>query len=364
MTAPINFPPVTMPIPTGASDVVQDRLEVFRRDHCSDINPADMAFMIKEGDTLIGQLNEAAKNEATWLQLLTSLKGKKHAAVYFMWALTKRMASQGKGPLGDLHTAGATRIGQGEPLNDKRIEQFFLACGGATFARDPKNPQELVSVGGDVYQRISSHMKEGLKRSGFKQKGFDLRDLDPVDGHQVKLPAGKRTLLLARQPDHTFYMKMEEHGVPCWSTNENFREWLGHACDYLDTRKKTGPFSSLAPLVARLIKWIWGLPGSTGVKEVGSLPERKEHVTQQIISIFKKFLEDHKVDLPGEEKKEVKKRGLSAMEDVIQDQRLKAELQKEFQDAGVRGSVPEGYKGEIQGNEVLLPNLSLETPRQ
>ena len=49
---------------------------------------------------------------------------------------------------------------------------------------------------------------------------------------------------------------------------------------------------------------------------------------------------------------------------MIRDHQLQAALRKEVIDAGARGRVPEGYEGEIQGDEVLLPNLSLESPRQ
>jgi hypothetical protein len=160
-----------------------------------------MTECIIKGDKLLASL---AKNQPIPDSLKTP-----ESVVNIMWALTKKCDEADK-----LYISGAMRLDT-HPADPVDFEKFINECG-----KDDHS----------VYSRISTHMKENILQ-GEKQRGIDCQGL----------PAGKRTVLFAKQPDGTIYLKMEEHGCPpFWKKGfrnfKNFSEFVGHSTDFIMTR--------------------------------------------------------------------------------------------------------------------------------
>lgn len=136
--------------------------------------------------------------------------------VCVMWYMTALCAKQGK-----LFTNGSIRID--DP--NQKLQKF------------------LEAVAGDkVYERISTHMNENVTNTD-KQKGIDLPGMN--------LPIKARTILFAKQPDGTLFIKMEKRGVPpFWkkgfATLENFKEFVLHSIDFIHSRFRKKSISSFA----------------------------------------------------------------------------------------------------------------------
>lgn len=337
---------LNLPLPTDDSGLERSvqMLEEFRARFCPGIDKSSMKEMINHGELILQDLRGASKNESQWQQLLEKKeKINKEAALCVIWAITKRTACQN-----DLYTHGATRIGGGGEISALHLEQFFRACGGAQFL-----PREQTTelVGGDAYSRISTHMKENVNQ-GALQWGLDLRpeNFSPGKG----LPSAKRTLLFARQPDGTFYMKLEEYGCPPILTKNflrNLRENLGHLWSFIKTR-----FQSVS---------VRGSERDEGSLLPSKLSTKKEHVSP---ALKKEFAEVLKADstLNGSrtfslELAEGSRFGISKMKTILEKRRLlqnvplEGELQKGFDRHKRALSV--GYIGGIKGEEVLLPHL-------
>lgn len=181
-------------------------LEEFRSKYSPDVSPEQMKDYMEQGrelENLLADPNITMK-DVEWLGKQHGLEGIRN----LMWRLTEKAASTD-----ELYTSGAMR----QPDKGGKLNAFILAAGGES-----------------VYSRISSHMKENIKK-GQPQKGVDLTNLG--------LPAGKRTLLFAKQPDGTLYLKMEERGCPpFWKKGfrsvENFTMFAHHTADFAITRFK------------------------------------------------------------------------------------------------------------------------------
>lgn len=343
-----SMPPISPLQPQLAENQVlvrtRERLESFRATHCSGIDAESMNFMIEKGDELIGELQVAARDENEWQRLLSDgEKINKQAAIYLMWALTKKTAEQE-----DLYTEGAIRIGGGAPLTAEKLEQFFLACGGARFQQSSEPIEQRQLTGGDAYFRISTHMHEGMK-GGARHRGLDLGDMPPTESRTIALPAEKRTILFARQADGTFYIKMEAHGVPpFWSKKfrsfKNFGEFFGHAADYIMTRKPIAWLKRKALTIFRQ---------DSGEKPI--LGERKEHVSSNITQTYSRFIRDQGLRVSRNDKKKAMKLGVSTMVASVP---LEHQETLRNQLIGVRGPIPLQYEGGVKGHEILLQNLS------
>lgn len=80
------------------------------------------------------------------------------------------------------------------------------------------------NVGLDWKKEAYDHiMKKKLYGTNKYQYGFDLPN--------IGLPANKRTILFAMEPDGSLYIKMEAHGLG------SFREFVGHTFNFIETRK-------------------------------------------------------------------------------------------------------------------------------
>lgn len=183
-------------------------IEAFRASLSPNVTSREMKDYIQEGNKLMQQLAELPA-DGKMPPALTNPK----SVVAVMWALTNQTAEKGQ-----LYISGAMRVDTGSPEKAKQIEKFFIACG--------QGSQPNTS-----YARISTHMKENLAKGQF-QWGIDIPDV---------LPAGKRSVLFAPQPDGTLFVKMEAHGCPpFWEkgfrTFDNFKEFVGHATDFINTR--------------------------------------------------------------------------------------------------------------------------------
>jgi hypothetical protein len=221
------------------------RLEQFRADHCSNVSQNEMKDYIEGGEQLVKNLTRVMANDNDFNEFLKTNANPK-AAAQLMWFLTNKLAKKDQ-----LFTNGALRLDPKPDLDSAKLEKFLIACG------NKNNPS---------YGRISTHMKETLKQ-GDSQWGLDLRSDD------AKLPAGKQTILFAKQPDGTLYLKMEEHGCPpFWEKGfgslANFREFVGHTFDFIHSR-------------------IEKLKGATTGLGVNGLAKRKEHVPEKIKTEFK-----------------------------------------------------------------------------
>lgn len=215
---------------------------------------------------------------------------------------------------------------------------------------DPNGKLYKFLNSGKAYDRISTHY-EIYQKSGVGQRGFDL-DKD------LKLPAGKHTVLFSNLPDGTTIVKLEEYGCPpFWKKNfrtkKNFNEFLGHAMNF--SKSLTNQEHSFKV----------------------DLPARRENIDKSEVLAFKdamkslRELDKYKLLSQLEEKESVgEEYGTSTM--LLA---LKEEI-KTLEDAGVSESdlasakgvleglskkVAEdrarGYEGGRQGNEVCLPSF-------
>lgn len=208
-TSPIR-PNVDAPLTPGRAQTPGHDIDAFRADHSPNVRPDQMNDYIRLGNQLMQQLAELPKDGK-----MPDHLAKPESVVAIMWALTNQTAEKGQ-----LYISGAMRVDTGIRTREKaeQIEKFFIACGQGT------QPHT-------AYPRISTHMKENLAE-GQKQWGIDIKD---------GLPAGKRSVLFAPQPDGTLFIKMEAHGCPpFWEsgfrTFDNFKEFVGHSTDFITTR--------------------------------------------------------------------------------------------------------------------------------
>ncbi len=346
--------PINGPLSTNSSQSsektdlqkTQERLNKFCEQHCPGVPQEKMHDMIALGGNLVKLMEKAAVNEADWEKFLED-KATPQAAVCLMWYLTSKAAEHN-----DLFTAGAMRVGKGNPIDGAKIEQFLKACGPS-------------------YARISTHMKENLTKAD-AQYGLDLRnDLLPRD-KKLKdgemLPAGKQTILFAKQPDGTLYIKLEEHGCPrFWEkqfrTLTHFQEYVGHAIDYISTR----------PLTQSIKKHAFKVLSKLGLSKdskTDELKTRKEKVPEHIQTSFKKAINSLKNK--NIDKKalinEGKAHGVTRMRKILQDnpdtnegpvsqRQSQRQIALEMLNAHINENKPKGYIGEVRGNEVLLPSL-------
>lgn len=161
------------------------------------ISPEEMEANVNKGEQLAKKIMNGT---------LEAIDYNRDGVKNLMWFLTAKVAQQDK-----LYIGGAMRID--DP--DGKIRKFIEKAGATS-----------------VYPRISTHMKENVL-TGKPQKGLDLRDMG--------LPAGKHTILFAKQNDKTLYIKMEESGCPpFWKTGfvskQNFTEYARHSFQYIKTR--------------------------------------------------------------------------------------------------------------------------------
>lgn len=273
-----------------------------------DGNIADMKGAIAKGEDLASRLSNAkdaeeAKKIGHELQLAD--EGPKSVS-NLMWFLMARAAAQD-----ELYTSGAMRLD--DP--GRKVEAFLRACGG-----------------GDVYPRISTHMKENLK--GASQSGLDLRN----EG----LPAKKNTLLFAGQNDDppTLFLKMEESGCPPFWKKEfrsfhNFTEFARHTADFISTR-----FADPAD---------------------GMEAKKKEHVPKAVqkefeatVRVVGSSLNNQKDDVEALIKKGNTK-GLSEMSKILEGKN--DPIVKDFREknlAVIDKARARGYEGDVKGEEVVL----------
>lgn len=201
---------------------VHANMEKLRQEYHPQLSPQKIEQLIHQGETLITSMSTASKSLDTWQTFLASKKWTIQEAIAFFWALTNRSAYQNQ-----LYVRGATRIGSTpEGLSGKKLEEFLRACGGATY-----NEQGKLS-GGFAYNRISTHMHEGLLIKENLQWGLDIREAPG-------LPGNRRTLLFATQMDGSFYLKPEERGWPPLQTGRqiaNIWECFLHILHYIKSR--------------------------------------------------------------------------------------------------------------------------------
>jgi hypothetical protein len=310
------------------SQIVQSRLCQFCQQYCN-ISAEKMEEHLLQGKKLETLLTDS---KVTLQDLEKEGWIKPESVVALMWLLTAKTAYST-----ELYTNGSMRLGNGEKVRD-----FIQACGGPS-----------------VYARISTHFRENLGKEGILkadkiQWGIDLNDMG--------LPAKKNTLLFALQPDGTLFLKLEEYGCPpFWKkgfrTFDHFKEFMGHAINYLRSRVVNKPKS--------------------GLKFT-----RKEHVPPKITKEFQKVMQflyppsgpswfSHLTSMSSEGKrlyKEGKTYGISKMQSILEDGTLNSRLQKLTPKQAIQRAElirkieefnkrPSGYQGEIKGQEVLLPPL-------
>ncbi|KAF3362830.1 hypothetical protein PHSC3_000572 [Chlamydiales bacterium STE3] len=288
--------------------VVYERLENFCILYCPGVSIDEMKGHIQAGEELEKQLADVNMDVSDIVGQIQK-EDRPTAVKSLMWLLTAKTAVTD-----ERYTSGAMRIE--DP--GRKVEAFIKMCGDKA-----------------VYARISTHMKENLK--GEPQSGLDLRS---------GLPAGKKTLLFAAQPDGTLYLKMEEKGCPPFWTKpfrswSNFSEYVGHAAQFIITRFKKG---------------------GIGMKQA-----RKEHVPKQAKQSFEVLLKTiGDSNSPKEVQthiKEGQKFGLSRMDKILSkeygssDQELIENFKKEHLHAQLQRAESKGYNKEVKGNEVVLPKL-------
>ncbi len=244
--------------------------------------------------------------------------------VKLMWFMTALCAKADK-----LYTNGSMRID--DP--DGKLQKFLEDAAGP-----------------NIYERVSSHMKENVVKSN-KQKGVDLRE--------GNLPAKAGTLLFAPQPDKTLFLKMEAKGLPpFWkkgfATLDNFKEFVGHSMLYIKTRFHKKGISDLATRKEHVPKDI-----STEFTNVvkALFPPKKETIFQKVGSVLKPVSDEAKKLI-----KEGKKHGISKMDEILESESidssekynlLKAKLKQRIEEAA-----RDGYIGRVKGNEVNLPSFA------
>lgn len=328
----INVPART-PEQFATDKKVSRQLMDFCETHCGGM-PATKMFQFIEAGKKIEERLADPNNKATDLKAILEgitiptsdgtkrVKGENNthmvdkqidsseAIVALMWVLTAKVAEHS-----DLFVSGAMRLAEGE-----KTRNFLVACGSS-------------ANGPGVYNRISTHMGEHLTLGAENpQKGIDL-------GNQG-LPAGKRTVLFALQPDGSLYLKMEEHGCPPpMSSFKNFLEFMGHVFDFIKTR-----FTGEDPKA------------------------RKEAVPKAIKNNYKVKLEnllDPKTQASRIDTlyKEGVKFGKSRMEKILHElvdetdrgnAGTKAAMTR---DLGLDKARTAGYRAEIKGNEAWIPPL-------
>jgi|GEM_PF-3802596 len=332
----------------GMKPEEEERLKDFCKKYCPEVTEPEMISYIKTGQ----EIAEALSNKDTKLEdILVNINKNKEpnekltgakAAVSLMWLFTAKTSQLDK-----LYTSGVMRLSDGQ-----RVGEFLKLCGGS-----------------EVYGRISTHMKENLGATRGRitadnpQNGYDLRD----EG----LPAGKQTILFALQPDGTLFIKMEENGCPpFWKKGfrslKNFREFVGHSIDFIVSRfrkeEKTGMTITHKEHVPKEVKkefkkameFLFSTPKEAQEKyEQGAkfgLSKMTEILNQEKRNIERKVgeLKNFKTDEKFKKNIESQK-----TEDFIFLNTLQETLEKKL-------SKPEGYKGEVKGDEVLLPQLSTE----
>lgn len=333
------------------SNTTENKLEMFRENHCPEISKEQMNDYMDKGRDLEETLYFMDPQDSEGIQEL----GKQHGLEgirNLMWRLTEKAASSDQ-----LYISGAMR----QPDEGGKVAAFLKAAGGNS-----------------VYGRISSHMKENVQK-GQPQSGIDLKGLG--------LPAGKQTLLFAAQPDGTLYLKMEERGCPpFWKENfrsyKNFSEFAGHTADYGITRfkaKNTGIYAARKEHVPKELKKEY-----QKVMDFSSGVSTKQSFFQKVIAKFSKP-EGARAEA-FKDVKEGQKRGISEMErrlsaatdkaeskaanmafdpkatDKEKQQAINAYLQASNLRDKLRTDYLEparqaGYTGEIKGEEVLLPPL-------
>ncbi len=304
-------------------------LELFCEKLCPGVTPGVMNEMIKKGEELGKELVAAAGNDEAFNNLLDDPKiTNPESAVHLIWALTAQAVKQG-----DAFTSGSMRLGTKGELTAVKLEAFFKACGQ-----------------GQAYTRIAStHMQENLTKTSV-QWGLDLRDMG--------LPADKHTILFARQPDGSFFLKLESAGCPpFWkkgfATWKNFKEFAAHALQYIKTR----------PAIAKIHFFI-----NRTSEDIPKLESRKEHVPKEIKKQFKLAMKAMYPDkkIADEKYLEGKKYGISRMKKILDakdekklgtDPYLAKMRMERHLDPYLEKANTSQYEGEIKGNEVLLAPL-------
>ena len=298
----------------------ENRLKAFVENHCEGISVADATRMIHEGKKIADTMCAQSTTPQEWQTFLNSPSCDKKAAVCLTWFLTWKTACNE-----ELFTSGATRIAPGEKIDGEKLRQFFRACGGKkSTSQTVKNPEtgteetKIIHAEGMAYSRISTHMGKDLKlRKGDTQFGLDIKPFQD-GGKKYALPAGKKTILFDALTDKSFYMKLEEHGVPpFWKEGfrspENVKEFLGHTVSYIQTRK---PIKKVVNFVRQI-----RLKSTGSVQEAQSKPleTRKEHIPDKVMSAFKKAVKDiyHTKEERERLIQQAKQGGISAMHRIV-----------------------------------------------
>ncbi|MDP1879622.1 MAG: hypothetical protein Q8K60_01620 [Parachlamydiaceae bacterium] len=344
---------------------------------CPGMTNESMMNLIEKGKKIESQLiliknspfykNKTPKEKAEYLRNYLDMNAtggltlaKPENAVALIWCLIDKAADQD----GPILTNGSMRHEEGEIIRD-----FLKECGRG----DPANNKPHLG-----YYRISSHFKEllGITKK-FKaddpQMGLDLRNMN--------LPAGKHTVLFGLLPDGSVFIKLEERGCPPMVSWDNLKENIMHGYRYIRSRK------SVAALV------------SLFSKDEGKKIKRKEHVPTEVKKEFQKTMQvlfpAHKLSFFNrllhkginhqgyQLYKEGKKFGISRMNEIMVDLQNTGQLFIRGNVISMRDSkiskinesevdkprfisekiktvfepkhaIPQGYTGDVKGDEVLL----------
>lgn len=311
-------------------------LNSFCINFCPGLTIDRMKEMIKAGEALGKELVDAAKDPTEWKKLLEK-KANLKSAVFLAWLLTSQAAKQDK-----LYTSGAMRIGKGEHLTAEKLEEFLQKCGPS-------------------YARISTHMSEMLKEEGGAKYG-----LDNTLGKEFPLPSGKKHIHFMQLKDGTFYTKFEEVGCPKMKLDKDFIKNVAmnidHGVHWVKTRSAFKP-------VKKAFNWASKVLGLSS-KDTVKLGEKKEHVPKEVLKQFKVTMEALYPDKEVARAKyaEGKKFGISKMQEILdkKDYPIDVDIVKADREKGklkdlihqyTKPAHIYGYKGEVKGNEVLMPAI-------
>lgn len=273
-----------------------ERLEGYRIKYCPRLKPEKMQKYIQRGEEL--ERNFASAKDISELKDVTNRK----AVRDLVWLLTAKAARDD-----ELFLSGAMRIE--DP--DHKLELFIKACGGKR-----------------VYRRISSHMNENILSDEMKQNGFDFK--------ARHLPWKRRTVLFARQPDGTLFLKIETRGLPPFWQKEfrsiaNFFTFACHSINYLRTRFRRE-----------------------------NKGYRHEFVPKKTKKDFAKLIKEIEEDLILRKKytKEGNTFGLSKMDEILsgkEGDHIESFKKEHFQP--LIHAKKKNYNSKVKGKEVVLPPL-------
>lgn len=301
-----------------------DPIEQFRKKYSPKIKSEKMKEYVERGNKILDQLTDHTIEIST-----SDISEDDHRMdiACLMWALTAKAANQG-----DAYKSGAMRINNGADKNGEEGKKF-----GQRF--------EDYLKGGDkpsgYYSRISTHMNENL-RKGETAYGLDLEGMD--------LPAEKGTILFAKQPDGSIFIKLEEHGFPGFNSWKNASTSIAHSIDYLKSRIFGKPEGARSEQVPTEVK-----------KKFKKVIEEKYGKKTWSDVIFGKSISKTR----GEEfYREGKTFGLSRMKIILSkiftDEEEKIKFKAAIEEFEKAASIYDdrakknGYKGEYKGNEVLI----------